>query len=104
MLSLGLGYPRAGTAYHVLWFLNQERYITKLPSSSPSLNIQGQGEGATQFLWPLDMGAFPPFSIPSIFSHAPGERDKGGVYMIRLKLVRIPYAMQRMKKGGCYVL
>jgi hypothetical protein len=44
MLSLGLGYPRAGTAYHVLWLLNQERYITKLPTSFPSLNIQGRGE------------------------------------------------------------
>ena len=59
MLPLGLGDSRDGTAYHVLWLLNQERYITKLPPFSPLFNIHGTGWG-----WQMD------FSTPS--------EDEGG--------------------------
>jgi len=73
MLSLGLGYPRAGTAYHVLWFLNQERYITKLPSSSPSLNIQGQGEGQAGFFGPWTWMASHTSPVPDISTRTQGK-------------------------------
>jgi hypothetical protein len=51
MLSLGLEGPREGSVYHVLWFLNQERYSTKLPSFSPLFNIQGVGVRGERSPW-----------------------------------------------------